>query len=419
MRTLIVKITSPVSISTSPSAGNVNCTLDYLPGTAVRGALAANYLRHGEASDPTFQRLFTGDEVRYANLYPYRGVLTEPVPLTAYTCKRHPGFIADKDTPHGVFDLALDLLVWRETKGKAPVPEACRYEGTCFMPLDSFSGFCLFNEADQRYESVMVSKRQRGHTEISDSTQSALFGSLYFLEMLDEGQQFSGPVVGDKTLLDEIDRLLKEPLRLGVGQTRGLGECVRDDFRSLPLRQLEPIGTQNGQTGRLRHLNDAIQEKFKAVGQAANKLYFTLTCHSDLIVRDRFLRYLSHLPLDAIKQNLAGVDTTILSAFVPCGAHARVQLVSGWSNVWKLPKESAHAIVKGSVFVYGAEWSNLQCFDNKENIKSALAGLLEKLEQRGLGERRSDGFGTVIACDPFHYHRDPDDQLPETERARL
>ncbi|MBT9133398.1 MAG: hypothetical protein DDT38_00119 [Firmicutes bacterium] len=416
MRTLILKTASPVSVSASPLAGNVNRTLEYLPGTAVRGALAANYLRSGAASHPDFQALFASNEVRYGNLYPYRGVPAQPVPLTAYSCKRHPGFGADNDAPHGVFDLMIDLLLWQETKGKAQVPEMCGYESACSMPLDSFSGFCLFNERDCRYESVKATSRQRGHTELRDETQAALAGSLYFVEMLNEGQRFAGQIAGNEPLLDKIACLLEEPLRLGMGQTRGLGKCSKEDFFSAPLRQLEPIGPQNGLAGRLCRLNAAIQQR--GAEQTADKLYFTLTCHSDLIVRDRFLRYLSYLPLDAIQQSLPGADTA-MSSFRPVGTIARTRLLPGWSSAWKLPKECAVAIAKGSVFVYGAERSSLGCFGGDNKVENALAKLLERLEQDGLGERRNEGFGIVVACDPFHYHRSSDEQLAETEKARL
>ena len=67
--------------------------------------------------------------------------------------------------------------------------------------------------------------------------------------------------------------------------------------------------------------------------------------------------------------------------------------VSGWNAALGLPKEDDRAIAAGSVFFF--EYLG----DNPDSLSQRL----KCLESAGLGERRSEGFGRVIVCDPFHW----------------
>ena len=58
-----------------------------VPGTALRGALAASYLQHKGKPDDTFQRLFLDDtQCRFGPLDP----APEIYPLSMSACKRQP-----------------------------------------------------------------------------------------------------------------------------------------------------------------------------------------------------------------------------------------------------------------------------------------------------------------------------------------
>ena len=65
---------------------------------------------------------------------------------------------------------------------------------------------------------------------------------------------------------------------------------------------------------------------------------------------------------------------------------------SGWSAAWGLPKPVTPAIAAGSVLAFRAPAGERQ----------AVLAFLQEVEENGLGERRAEGWGEVIACDPFH-----------------
>ncbi len=88
---LRLKIGSPLVIAGRHAAqGGATESLDYIPGSALRGALAAFLLRAGTVNtDPSFQTLFVSDLVRYGNLYPTvedAVTPTWPLPATAWSC---------------------------------------------------------------------------------------------------------------------------------------------------------------------------------------------------------------------------------------------------------------------------------------------------------------------------------------------
>src|SRR5713226_2311354 len=91
-----VRLLSPVCLAAAVPAGNLTRTLDYIPGSTVRGALAALYLESGKPVDTTFEQLFLSGEVTYGNLY-LNGAA--PWPLSARSCKHEPGFLRDDTGP--------------------------------------------------------------------------------------------------------------------------------------------------------------------------------------------------------------------------------------------------------------------------------------------------------------------------------
>jgi CRISPR-associated protein Csx10 len=116
---IAIQLLSPICLAAAVPAGNLTSTLDYIPGSTVRGALAALYLASGKPADATFERLFLSGEVTYGNLY-LNG--SAPAPLSARSCKHEPGFTRD-DTGHGVVDWLLPSFAQR--LAKRAKQEAC------------------------------------------------------------------------------------------------------------------------------------------------------------------------------------------------------------------------------------------------------------------------------------------------------
>ena len=126
------ELLTPCCMSEQPAMGNEVTTLDYIPGAALRGMLADLYLRKGGEADALFRKLFCSDEVSFPNLYAANHY---PLPVSAYTCKRLPGFrndaAEDDELRHGVWD-----LLYEDFSGFTPMCRDRRHvDEECAGPL--------------------------------------------------------------------------------------------------------------------------------------------------------------------------------------------------------------------------------------------------------------------------------------------
>src|SRR5437588_138571 len=83
----------------------------------------------------------------------------------------------------------------------------------------------------------------------------------------------------------------------------------------------------------------------------------------------------------------AGRSATLLRCY------ASADYRGGWNTAWRLPKDTEPAARMGSVYVYHTT-------DGVDDADWLAA--LRALEERGVGERRREGFGEVRVCDDFH-----------------
>jgi CRISPR-associated protein (Cas_Cmr3). len=104
---------------------------------------------------------------------------------------------------------------------------------------------------------------------------------------------------------------------------------------------------------------------------------------------DDFLRPYRVLTSREVERRLGLEEGTVRSL----ASFARPCLVSGWNTAHRLPKERDMAIAAGSVFLFSVPRSV-----DEEKLKGAL----KRWEEEGIGWRRSEGFGQVLICDPWH-----------------
>ena len=105
---LTVELLSPLILHQKRADTQFSPTLDYIPGSTLRGALAALYLRGNpaRAQDSDFQALFLQEQVFFPDLLPAANA-DEPchvVPATAWGCKRF-----EEDHTDAVTDTLLRL----------------------------------------------------------------------------------------------------------------------------------------------------------------------------------------------------------------------------------------------------------------------------------------------------------------------
>lgn len=373
-----LQLNAPLALHRTRASAQYVGTLDYIPGTALRGALAEAYLaRHGTPDD-TFRTLFMSDQVLYGDLWPaIEDKSTTLIPATAQICKRF-GFAHD-----GSFrDALLDALSGQPKSTQCTVTTGGQVP--CSEPLDRVGGYlCSLSPP----ELLSPRARMRVSTAIERST-GTVAREMLFTQYTLTGQRkterisFRGIVrLADPALKGPLEALLSAPLFLGSGRSRGLGEVAVSTGAAVPTS--EPLKE------RWRKFNEAAQ---RAGGDTAIR-YFSLTLLSHLTLRDDLLRPV----LDTITPPHFGLPDSVTWACYEGSTRPVLFLsavtVAGWNAALGLPKPDTVALARGSILL-------AQCPAEEEQI---VLTRLAQIEAEGVGERRNEGFGRVAVCYPIHY----------------
>ena len=329
------EVREPTMFSSTPGGGNSSSTLEFIPGVALRGALAGRYIRtHGVGGH--FTRLFDG-ALRFLDgrlvVADQRSV---PVPASARRKKPNSGTVDDPD-----FKDQIDE--WPADGADAPRPDA---------EYKAYRGWVSPGEFDPAASGVAIVFIGRTAMENGRASDGTLrFGS--FLAP-DSGQQFESVVVGPE---EELGLLINGAglqdgtrLRMGAGATVG---------------------------GRVDLVGDPLMEEFDSgVAGCRGAQLAAVQFLSRAVLVDEFLRYV-HLPVppEGWRLHTRGGRPW---------AYTATEEVHGWNVAQGLPKSPDVALVGGSVVV-------LECEQPNDTA-------LEQLEQwvaRGVGLRTCEGFGEI------------------------
>ncbi|HET9894382.1 MAG TPA: type III-B CRISPR module-associated Cmr3 family protein [Streptosporangiaceae bacterium] len=214
MSTLTLTLRQPAQIGDKARSDFVRSTLDYLPGTVVRGAFAAAWIaRHGVSEPGTpgragFLRLFEGD-VRYGALLP---VGAQFMPLSVVSHK----YPASDDCPETDYDRAVH----------EQVPVRCPMCGSPFEQSRP-GGRARVN----RRTSVVI-----GPSDV------AARGGLVTRDALEAGQSFAGTLIASEPeLLDDLAAL--GTIRVGGRRTtQGAADVTISSDASPPTAERRPEG---------------------------------------------------------------------------------------------------------------------------------------------------------------------------------
>jgi CRISPR-associated protein Csx10 len=415
-----IEALGPLVLGGGSAADNLQTSLRYVMGSAWRGAVAGAVLAgqgkrrySGRAvadptPDPDFATLFLGAAAaRFGFLYPARHAFdapgagtTMPAPLTAQTCKL--------DESHAIVDGLLDRL--RVAAGGAAVRHACP---VCDERLERLRGL-LYHSGASGYEQVKVAPHSFVRVGLNRYTETAQDQVLYVLDALTPGprlksipagtahrqanprldpDELPGPLSflggwwGDSAQRQALDSMLEAHLlpdedgyRLAIGadRARGMGQ-VR-------LR----VGPAATPPATLEQRLDAIQPAQNGQPLDPAHCYATLTLRAPLLLLDSY-----GLPARSVSAPIlreyhpsAPPDLEVL----PKASVIERMAAGGWSSAWGLPKPVHPALAAGSVLALQAPIAQ----------RGQLLRYLADLEQQGLGERAAEGWGEVLACDPFH-----------------
>jgi len=334
--TYTIRTLQPVLIpSYRPGDENSSTGLGYIPGSAMRGLLAGRYLQTHAIDDPAldarFRKLFLDQSTRYLHAYPEDRRHQRALPIPLSWRMEK----SDREAnDHSVWDFALE---------KEPL------ESPVHVPHE----FCRVDEDEEEIVVTFThAKREVRYHNASPQRMSKRKDSstVFRYEAIAAGQRLCGVILGEEEALEEIkDLLSQEPLaHIGRSRSAGYGAILIEEVTLVEnFREFNPYG-DNREDGKV-----------------------ILTLLSDTILRHpKTGQWTDDLTLILGKESWSWQD-----------AYYGTTVVGGFNRTWRLPLPQAVALRAGSVFVFAAD-----AFTPDE---------LERLQQEGIGERRSEGFGRV------------------------
>lgn len=426
---LALEAQSPLAIRADHAAVGVG-SAGYLAGSALAGSLASAHRYFYPDDESGFQHLFLSGQARYPDLYPAafksetigkeQRLPVYPLPRTAQTCKRFPGFhpLGDEYPPedgHGARDTLLDWAIFALKKRAAspaqdeasaqaallePLKRLKRCE--CGQPMNHFGGY--YRRVDNRLGQASLDTRLQTHTGISRDTGTVQDGILYHRRVFEEQARFWGQISVTDDLAGDLVAFINDVgetglVRVGTSRTRGMGK-VR--------LSLEPL--EDG-ADRFQQFKDRLARfSQRLLGQAQPlvpgdlpRFAFALTLHSPLILCDDLLRYRGCIDEEALAILLRLPDDVVSSrSFRLLYYAAGTRRVSGWNDLWGTPRTNEIAIDTGSVFLFTSDIA-----PDEVRPAAALWQALFQLEEEGAGRRRAEGFGRIVVSDPFHLEGEP------------
>lgn len=408
---LTILAKAPLAIGQRKPGGSVSEAMDYIPGAAIRGAIAAKIL--GQSSSPPtvdtdgngddFHKLFLNEHAAvFQNAYPAIAKTGDDhyearsevclLPATALSSKTDSGF---KPSPNssksGVFDSLIDGF-------------CARAQGLFYEPndlqgdrIEPFSGF--YSKKDEIYYAHTTSKRLLTRVGINRRRATAQADILYSIEVLDEVQGKRNPesmvyrssiLLQDDDLAEQLHQFLchnHAQLRFGGAASRGLGH----------VEITAEINTVQFPTEALKHriakFNQKLQNRWKfwaALGSTpapTEHTFFTVNLQADAILTEQWKRtmVISELML----HQFAGIETNDSSLTLHT-SYSGYDYRSGWNAAWGLQKDVELMTKMGGVFLFSTKQPDL------------WYEKLAALELWGVGDRTSEGLGQIQICDEFH-----------------
>lgn len=374
----ILQAEAPIAVLQSRSTNQFVKTLDYLPGSTVRGAFAEIILNKIGSENALFQRIFALSEICFSDFLPGNAEAAYLfLPLSAAACKRH-----GPSQHHDLHDRLLEKLSYEDQE--ALKARQCR----CTELLDRISG--VYIQSMQKVEKTNPRRQLRMHVSISRQRGAALHGQLYSYDMVTAKPQldkeprplyFIGVLSADvpdaEMLFVELNKIVpdREHLSIGKARTRGLGE--------LKIVSREVLSGKNDFEQRWQNFNDKFKDNSKGICR------FSITLESHLVLKDELGRPVLQ---DILPKHFGLQDLVPIEQKQDRVLFLNKTIVAGWNAAMGLPKPDTVALARGSVLGFCAPKGNSQ------EIKRRLTAL----ENSGVGERRAEGFGQITVCHPFH-----------------
>jgi len=365
---------SPIRVGEAKPGFTFLSTMDIIPGSVVRGALAEYLIRTGRRDEISS---FVED-TQFGFLRPSTSprMLPLPLPDTALTCKNNGGFKSEKKG-HGIFDSLLVTVAYTELRRlgalfPAPLTFACE---ECKGRMDRVSGSRYYVK-EREYGRVRMERFSHTKVAINRRRKTSEEEMLYTITAIKPKNVYVGRFQGSREKLETLITALNE-VGLGAHASKGYG---RVEAEAIDLKGVESI----------RDRIEAFNEKLREV----RSQLLTIAISEDKLPEAPTATYISFDALSPVILRREGIPVLKLDpetpGLKPVLFHASPVFIGGWSTAWGLPKPTTYGASIGSTYVF------------KTDDITKVYEFLEKTEAEGFGERTDEGYGEVLICHPFH-----------------
>lgn len=409
MTLLSIEITarSPLTFPERKPNAQFRCSLGYVPGAAIYGALGLRLGEKWQDEQQEFDRkLFHA--IRCHNAYPAwpEDRWSRPVPTTAEQPKG-----ADESPS---MDTLIDRICWERLQPAALVFSPTDEQGRAWEADRGFYSLPVPNDIREQIKRS-VSQRVLTRVSINRRRGTAEDQLLYSPLALSERntcyvytwdrtgnlarekpvkRDFASRFLGSAVVPDDYDHAdliseLNAITHLGGRTTSGLGHVQIQAYPQAPETADAVCKRVEALTAAFRD-SVALYESLGGTGWKAGGAIFTVNLLSDAILYDDDGHPTMIITAEMLRK-AAGLESklTLLRSF------ASYSYTGGWHVQWERHKPSAVSTLMGSVFVFQAE----------DGLSTEDCQHLADLQINGIGERRAEGYGQVRVCDEFHLNR--------------
>lgn len=343
----LIKTEAPVAFAERSNDNILYATKNYIPGSAVRGALANKYIKSFKLETPhndeNFYNLFLSGKVRFLPAYPV---------------------ISENLTENEV--LVMPLSVMRSKDGKKYIDLSG--ESNVMPGFKKLTGF--LQKADSKYympeSELKIEMHMSRNAEIERIKGSSSDGKIFNYEYIEAEQLFKGSFIADEDIAgkfaDMLQKINSSVVYLGRSKNAQYGKCA---FRVLDKKhQNANISVKTGSLYLLLLTPYIPYGQFQRIDAAAEELIGDI----NLLLKQNNIRGCLH------NKNLK--------------LFAAAENIDGYVNVWHTKKTRETAVSAGSLI------------ELKFNGSSEELNKLNTLFYKGFGKNTVEGFGQLRLWQP-------------------
>ena len=351
MRYLFYRIETkePVKMSGQSKAEEIEGSLDYITGSSVRGAVIGVALRNlsqeNKMTGEIKQRLLK--QIYFFNAYPIYEVQSDsckekerrafPAPYCFYGKKSDlTAYNGKRIEVRSIWNTHENPVSWEE--------KVCMKE-----PFVCFRGDTVYG--------IKVKKDFQLHTSVNISPNHGMEKAMFRYEAIQPNQDFCGIIMTEDTDLADMMKGFLEDKEYYLGGSKGSG------YGKVSIHFL-----YEGE-------KEAASEYVWKDDQKVFYVYYL----SDAILYDSYGKLVSYLPEDFLKQHLEVENIEYM------GGPGRTVNITGYNSAWHYALPQLTGIKAGTVQKYRYKGNN-----------QSLKEKIEKLQEKGVGIRRQDGYGRIL-----------------------